>query len=71
MSGLGLSEIEEAINPYLLYAKITAVIILVSGIFFAGIWIRGVCAERDALKQSKLGPVVVRIIISSPCPGTV
>ena len=41
------------LNPYGLYIKICAVLIAIVILFISGIWIRGVFAERDALKTSK------------------
>lgn len=42
-----------SLNPYALQIKIGIVALLVAGLFFGGIWIRGVFAERDELKKSK------------------
>lgn len=42
-----------SLNPYMLYIKIAAVALVVAGIFGTGLWIKGVFAERAALKQSE------------------
>lgn len=41
------------INPYVLYIKITAAALLVACLFFSGVWIKGVFAERAALRISE------------------
>lgn len=40
-------------EPYLTYIKAGVVVTIIAAIFFSGIWIRGVVAERDELKQGK------------------
>lgn len=41
-----------AINPYLLYVKIVAIALLAGGLIWAGIWFRGVLADRDQLQAN-------------------
>lgn len=52
-SMLGIGKIVTAINPHWLYIKIAAVVALVGGLIWSGIWIRGVFAERDTLRASE------------------
>lgn len=42
-----------AINPYLAYIKIAGAVAAIAAIFAAGIYARGVVAERDALKAEQ------------------
>src|SRR6266571_2575377 len=41
------------LNPYALWIKIAAVVLAVVGLFCSGLWLRGVIAERDALRVSE------------------
>lgn len=43
--------IADAINPYLIYIKIGAVLVTAGLLIWAGVWFRGVLAERDTLKS--------------------
>ncbi len=43
-----------AVNPYLLYIKIGAVALLAGGLIWAGIWFRGVLADRDRLQAASV-----------------
>ena len=43
-----------AINPYLLYIKIGAIAILAGALIWAGIWFKGVLADRDRLQVASV-----------------
>lgn len=42
-----------SLNPYGLYIKVGLAVLAVAGIFASGLWMRGVFAERAALRQSE------------------
>lgn len=41
------------LNPYKLYIKIALIVAAIVGLFAAGVWIKSVFAERDALRVSE------------------
>lgn len=45
------------LNPYKLYIKIALIVAAVVGLFSAGVWIKSVFAERDALRVSEKAAV--------------